>query len=371
MKRPRSLETTLLLRLGCVLAAAFAGMAGWLWWHLGHARFDHPLPIVHAVMAEFFTDIAWTVPVVLLVTLAFTAFTLRRSLAPLRGISARAAAIRPGALDRRLPEAGLPVEVVPLVRATNEMLDRVEAGFSTQRRFTANAAHELRTPLQLLAAGLELLGTDPEIEPLRDDVRRMSRLVAQLLAVARLDAQTEPLSGSADLASSAAETLAALVPLAVARGASVALERLPEPVMVRGDAALIGDLIRNLAENAIAVTPAGTEVRVVVDADGRLEVIDSGPGIPPEYRERVFERFWRAPDAPAGGSGLGLAIVKEIAAACGARLEIADAHGGGTLFRVAFARNPVTASVRPAEASQSARHRARTRPQPATATSVT
>lgn len=371
MKLPRSLETTLLLRLGFVLAAAFAAMAGWLWWHLGHVKFDHPQPIVHAVMAEFFTDIAWTVPVVLLVTLTFTAFTLRRSLAPLRGISARAAAIRPGVLDQRLPETDLPVEVVPLVRATNEMLDRVEAAFSTQRRFTANAAHELRTPLQLLAAGLESLGTDPRIEPLRDDVRRMSRLVAQLLAAARLDAQTEPVCGCADLARTAAETLAALAPLAVARDASVALERPPEPVMVRGDAALIGDLVRNLVENAIAVSPAGTEVRVIVDADGGLKVIDSGPGIPPEYRERVFERFWRGPNAPAGGSGLGLAIVQEIAVACGARLGIADAPGGGTLFRVAFARDPATASVRSAEASQSARHRARTRPQPATAASAT
>ncbi len=338
MKALRSLEFALLLRLGLVLTAAFAAVAAWLWLHLGQITTGHPQPIVHDVMAEFFTDIAWIVPVVLVVTLAFTAFTLRRSLAPLREISARAAAIQPGTLDQRLPEAGLPTEALPLVRATNEMLDRVEAGFALQRRFTANAAHELRTPLQLLSAGLEALGRDARIEPLHDDVRRMSRLVAQLLAVARLDARTEPASGKADLARAAAEMLNFLAPLAVARRVSLALDRPPGPVTIRGEAALIEDLIRNLVENALAASPAGAEVTVTVTADGRLDVTDQGPGIAPKHRERMFERFWRAPGAPAGGSGLGLAIVKEIADACGAGLRISDAARGGAVVGVTFVR---------------------------------
>lgn len=338
MKAPRSLETTLLLRLALVLTAAFAAVATWLWFHLGYIEVDHSLPIAHEIMMEFFTDIAWTMPVVLAVALAFTALTLRRSFAPLREISALATKIRPGALDQRLPEARLPVEVVPLVRATNDMLDRLEAGFTLQRRFTANAAHELRTPLQLLAAGLEELGADPRVEPLHEDVRRMSRLVAQLLAVARLDARTEPVSGTADLAETAAETLTLLAPLAVARGATIAFERPPESVTVRGDAALIGDLIRNVVENALAVSPAGTETTVVVGTNGTLDVMDRGPGIAPMHRERVFERFWRAPGSPPGGSGLGLAIVKEIADACGAQLRIADVPGGGALVGIAFVR---------------------------------
>ena len=352
MNAPRSLETVLLVRLGLVLSVAFAAVTAWLWVHLGQIGVEHPQPIVHNVMAEFFTDIAWTMPLVLVVALAFAAFTLRRSLAPLRKISARAAEIRPGALDQRLPEEDLPAEVIPLVRATNEMLDRVEAGFAQQRRFTGNAAHELRTPLQLLAAGLEALGADPKIEPLREDVNRMSRLVAQLLAVARLDARTEPVLGTADLAKTAAETLAFLAPLAVARGASVALERPPEPVMVRGDAALISDVIRNLVENALAVSPAGSEVTVVVGIDGRLDVMDQGPGIPPEHRQRVFERFWRAPGSPTGGSGLGLAIVKEIADICGAGLRVGDTPDGGALVSIAF--------VRPSAVMQGAKERPET-----------
>jgi signal transduction histidine kinase len=338
VKTPRSLETVLLLRLGLVLTAAFAAVAGWLWLHLGHIETGRPEPIVHEVMAEFFTDIAWTMPIVLAVTLAFAAFTLRRSFAPLRDLSAHAAEIRPGALDQRLTKTGIPAEVVPLVHAVNRMLDRVEAGFAVQRRFTANAAHELRTPLQLLASGIDALGPDCRADSLREDIRRMSRLVSQLLAVARLDARTDSVSGAADLAKAAAKTLAFLAPLAVARGASVALDRPPGPVMVRGDADLIGDLVRNLVENALTFSPPGAEVTVAVGADGRLDVADHGPGIPPEHRERAFERFWRAPDAPPGGSGLGLAIVNEIAEACGASVRIADAPGGGALVSVAFVR---------------------------------
>ena len=333
----RSLETGLLWRLGFVLAAAFAVVAGWLWLHLGHIETENPRPVVHQVMAEFFRDVAWTMPVVLVLALAFTALTLRRSLAPLREVSARASTIRPGALDQRLPEAGLPTEIVPLVRATNEMLDRVEAGFAVQRRFTANAAHELRTPLQLLASGLESLGPAPAVDALREDVGRMSRLVAQLLAVARLDARTETVAGTADIARVAAETLTMLAPIAIARGVTVALDRTPGPVLVRGDFTLLGDLVRNLAENAIAHAPAGTEVTVVVHPDGRLDVVDRGPGIAPEHRQRAFERFWRAPGAPPGGTGLGLAIVKEIADACGATLAIEDTAGAGATLTVRFA----------------------------------
>lgn len=338
MKEPRSLESVLLVRLGLVLTVAFAAITAWLGLHVSQVQQEYPRLTVHEVLAEFFIDIAWTVPLMLVIALAFAVITLRRSLAPLRQISARADQIRPGALDQRLPEAGVPSEVQPLVRATNEMLDRVEAGFAQQRRFTANAAHELRSPLQLLAAGLEALDPDEKVEALRHDVERMSRVVTQLLEVSRLDARTDPALGAADLAKIAAETLAALAPLAVTRGASVALDRPPEPVVVRGEDPLIGDLIRNLVENAIAVSPPGAEVTVAVRRDGGLDVIDRGPGIALGNRERMFERFWRAPDAPYEGCGLGLAIVKEIADICGARIGVADADGGGTQVSVAFAR---------------------------------
>ncbi len=336
MTQKHSLETTLLVRLGLLLTAAFSAVALWLWSHLGHIGSAYPQPIVHQVMAEFFTDVAWTVPIVLLITLGVAAFTLRRSLSPVREVSARAGNIRPESLDQRLPEGPVPKELLPLVRAMNEMLDRIEAGFQLQRRFTANAAHELRTPLQLLSAGLDALGSNQNIDPLREDVRRMCRLVAQLLSVARLDARTNTVSGTVDLGHVVADTLASLAPRAVACGASLALERPPEPVIVRGDPDLVAELVRNLTENALASTPAGTEVSLAVGAEGRLDVCDRGSGIAPQHRKHAFERFWRAPDAPSGGSGLGLAIVKEIADASGATVMIADAPGGGAMVTVVF-----------------------------------
>ena len=106
--------------------------------------------------------------------------------------------------------------------------------------------------------------------------------------------------------------------------------------MVRGDAVLIGDLVRNLVDNALAVSPRANEVTIVIDGGGRLSVVDQRPGIMPVHRERVFERFWRAPDAPAGGSGLGLT---EIAGWCGATASISEAQGGGAVFSVGFARS--------------------------------
>lgn len=336
MRPARSLEVTLLVRLGLVLTAAFAGVALWLWHHLGQIEAEHPQPIVHQVMAEFFKDIAWTVPAVLIATLVFTAFTLRRGLSVLRDISARAASISPGDLDHRLPEENLPVEIAPLVRATNEMLARLEAGFDLQRRFTANAAHELRTPLQLLAAELERLGPGHSTEALRGHVARMNRLVGQLLAVARLDASAHKPAGVCDLGQTAADTLGTLATLAIGRGVSLALDRPKNAVLVQGQADMIGDLIRNLAENALAAAPRGSEVGVTVDQAGCLAVVDHGPGIALEHRTRLYERFWRAPGAPPGGSGLGLAIVRDIAETCAASIELDDPPGGGTRFRVRF-----------------------------------
>lgn len=336
MKRARSLEAILLVRLALVFAAAFVGVAAWLWFHLGQFEIEHPQPIVHQVLAEFFYDIAWTVPVVLMVILAFTAFTLRRSLAILRDISARASSISPGYLNHRLPEEHLPVEIAPLVRATNDMLDRLEAGFDAQRRFTANAAHELRTPLQLLAAELERLNSDAASDVLRAHVARMIRLVGQLLAVARLDATKNIAEGNCDLGQVTADTLVVLAPLALKVDVSLALDRPETPVLVQGQADMVGDLVRNLAENALAVAPKGTEVNVSVSGTGCLSIIDCGAGIAVEHRPRLFERFWRAPGAPPGGSGLGLAIVKEIADACAAQIEIDHPPEGGTRFRVRF-----------------------------------
>ena len=143
--------------------------------------------LVHSILREFVFDIAWYVPPFVALALLLAAFSVRRSLLPLRTASAQASAIGPGSIALRLPEADVPTEALPLVIAVNQALERLEQGFVIQRRFTANAAHELRTPLTIITARLDTLEGNGHVSALREEVARMNRLVEQLLCVARLD----------------------------------------------------------------------------------------------------------------------------------------------------------------------------------------
>src|SRR6202030_4192582 len=142
---------------------------------------------VHSILREFVFDIAWYVPPFIALALLLATYSVRRSLLPLRAASAQASAIGPGSISLRLPEADVPTEALPLVIAVNRALDRLDQGFTTQRRFTANAAHELRTPLTIITARLDTLEGNGQITALPEEVARMNRLVEQLLCVARLD----------------------------------------------------------------------------------------------------------------------------------------------------------------------------------------
>ena len=143
--------------------------------------------LVHSILREFVFDIAWYVPPFIALALLLATYSVRRSLLPLRAASAQASAIGPGSISMRLPEADVPTEALPLVIAVNRALDRLDQGFTIQRRFTANAAHELRTPLTIITARLDTLEGNGQLSALREEVARMNRLVEQLLCVARLD----------------------------------------------------------------------------------------------------------------------------------------------------------------------------------------
>ena len=143
--------------------------------------------LVHSILREFIFDVAWYVPPFFAVALLLAAYSVRRSLLPLRAASAQASAIGPESIALRLPERDVPTEALPLVIAVNQALARLEQGFVMQRRFTANAAHELRTPLTIITARLDTLEGDGQVSALREEVARMNRLVEQLLCVARLD----------------------------------------------------------------------------------------------------------------------------------------------------------------------------------------
>jgi signal transduction histidine kinase len=292
--------------------------------------------LVHSILREFVFDTAWYVPPFVALALLLATYSVRRSLRPLRTASAQATDIGPGSISIRLPEADVPTEALPLVIAVNRALDRLEQGFTLQRRFTANAAHELRTPLTIITARLDSLEGNGEVSALREEVARMNRLVEQLLCVARLDSVVLDVSSPVDLREVAEEVVGSMAHLALATGRTIALTGAERPVMITGNAAAIVDALRNLVENALAHTAPGTEVIVDVGQDGALSVLDSGPGIPVDDRPRIFDRFWRGRPVRTDGAGLGLAIVMEIVRAHGASIAVNDRTPCGARFDLRF-----------------------------------
>jgi two-component system OmpR family sensor kinase len=255
----------------------------------------------------------------------------------------------PASLDP-LPERGLPDEVTPMVSELNALLGRLREALDKQKRFTADAAHELRSPLTALQVQLDMVARarSPEesraaLESLRAGMRRAARLIEQMLTMARLDPEA---AGEGfvevDLGSLATGVAAELEPLAEAKRIALTLNRL-DPVTLRGQPQALHTLIRNLVDNAIRYTPGGGQVLLSIENrenEVLLQVEDSGPGIAPEERARVFDRFYRLPGSHAEGSGLGLAIVQQVAHAHGARVELGEASGGrGLRVAVRFDRN--------------------------------
>jgi signal transduction histidine kinase len=288
--------------------------------------------LAHTVLKEFVRDIAWAIPIFAAAILLVGVWSIRSGLRPLRAVSARAATIAPETTGIRLTDARLPSELQPLVSAFNQALDRLERGLTLQREFTANAAHQLRTPLAVLTAQLNEPLDNASMALLRADVARMNRLIDQLLRIARLDSVPLALDATIDLNAIAAHAVRSLAPWVIGQKRAIGFDAPGEPVWVQGNADAIGDALRNLIENAVGHAPPQTEVTVSVSPDGAVEIADRGPGIATEDRGRIFERFWRGRRSHAGGAGLGLAIVAQIVAAHGGTISVGDAPGGGAVF---------------------------------------
>ena len=263
-------------------------------------------------------------------------FTIRRSLLTLDRLSAQAALIEPAHTDVRLQEDGVPSEILPLVRKINEALTRIDEGFEQQRRFTSNAAHELRTPLAILRARIDGLEEGTTKGGLIRDLERMSRLVSQLLLAGRLELQAPAPDAVVDLTEVARETVERMTPLRAASEHPLKLLLPGNPVKILGDAESLGDALRNLIENAFAHSPPGAPVEIEVTLGGAIEVRDSGHGVPAKNRKRIFERFWRGERASSDGAGLGLSIVQAIATRHRGTVTVSDNPGGGALFRLQF-----------------------------------
>jgi two-component system, OmpR family, sensor kinase len=265
-----------------------------------------------------------------------------RSLAPVERVRRQLAQRQADDLSP-VSDAQLPDEVQPLVSELNLLFERVQRAFDAQEHFVADAAHELRSPLaalRLQLQGLQRAGDDTAraaaVERLSSGIDRATRLVEQLLTLARQEASTA-VAEPVDLRAVAQLALADVAPAAQARSMDVGLLA-SDPATVPGNAEALRMLVRNLLDNAIKYTPPGGRVDLHLRADGDravlLTVEDSGPGIAPEYRDRVMQRFVRETSEGAPGSGLGLAIVQAIATAHGATMLLDSSERLGGLRAV-------------------------------------
>ena len=275
-----------------------------------------------------------------------------RALQPLQRLTTLVKARRVDALDP-LPNERLPDEVRPLVEALNDLLVRLGVALDRERAFMADAAHELRTPLTALHLQMGTLSRAAN-EAERDDamgklsagMQRAIRLVEQMLSLARQEPRVEAIRVPVPLADIARDVVAELVPLADAKQIDLGISN-SQPAVVMGDPDALRTLTRNLVDNAVRYTPAGGRVDVSVENGGDggqtlLKVVDNGPGIPPEERSRVLDRFYRRPGTSPPGSGLGMAIVKAIADTHGATLELdSGPDGTGLAVSVRFRSLPI------------------------------
>ncbi len=295
------------------------------------------------------------VPLLLLAPLLAVAViaVVAASLKPLRrvaGVARERGAGDAAASLAPLPVQGLPDEALPLVRSFNGLLRRLEASFDAQRAFVADAAHELRSPLTALKLQLDLLRRAPDdasqrtaIDALASGVERATRLVEQMLALARSETGVAAIGAgeTVDLAALARELLADSTSAALARDARLELDTDDAPVEVHGDRTALAALLRNLIDNALRYTPRGSRVLLGVkrgdDGAPRLVVDDDGPGLRETERDRAFDRFWRRDPSDASGSGLGLAIVRNVAERHGAKVDLERSPLGGLRVAVTFA----------------------------------
>lgn len=299
---------------------------------------EHPDVLLDDARNGFALGVGLVVMLPVLIALAAVAMVvMHRLVQPVRLLAERAERLDPSRPAERLAEADVPSEILPLVRAVNSMLSRLQAARETQRAFTADAAHEFRTPLAVLRARIELLTDRDTATLLGADLSVFERLVAQLLAIAELD-DTEAVPDAALNVSRLVREVAAFVlSLADQKRVSLLVELPPEPVILRAHEEALSQAVMNLLENAIGHAPEEGVVRLTLHASGEIEVADSGPGVPEQDREAVFRRFWRARRRIASqrrGSGLGLAIVQRAADIHHGSVEVGVAPEGGALFRL-------------------------------------
>ncbi len=283
---------------------------------------------------------------------------LARGIQPLNELEQRIRQRNPDDMSP-LDESVVPIEVSPLVLSINDLLQRLQDSIATQKRFLADAAHQLKTPLAGLRMQADLaLRKDASADDLKQSLQQISRssvrathTVNQLLALARAESSGAPVTKLAcDLSALTMEVVKDSLPMAMERHIDLGFDQACDSAWLEGNPVLLKEMVRNLIENALNYTPSSPEhpgvvtARVFRHADSALvlQVEDSGPGIAEAERARVFEPFYRILGTEADGSGLGLPIVMEIAHKHGATLQLQETHPGqhppGAQFNVVFAK---------------------------------
>jgi two-component system sensor histidine kinase TctE len=291
--------------------------------------------------ASLWTSAFWQQAVLLALAASLIWFGLDRGLAPLLRLRDAVLGRRPDDLEP-FPANSVQGEIRPLVLALNDFMHRLEQKIARERRFLANAAHQLRTPLAVLKTqtgyGLrepDPAGKDETLRAVDAGIDALSRLTNQLLVLAR----TEPddasaIVGPVDLVALTSAVLGEMAPRALDRGLDLGFEALIPEASVASNATLLQELVANLVDNAIRCSRPGDTITVSIARERvgiLLAVEDTGPGLPDSEKERVFERFYRAPGSAGDGSGLGLAIVREIASLSGGTVRLANRSSGSGL----------------------------------------
>ncbi|MGR3312161.1 sensor histidine kinase [Roseovarius indicus] len=287
------------------------------------------------LMHEVTEEVQWVILGIAAILFAAILAT-RRSLAPLRRVSGEAAAIGPGATERRLSTTQLPTEIVPLVHAVNEAFDRLDQGYRAQRDFSSNVAHEVRTPLAVLRSAIDRLEDGPLRQELRRDVLRLEQMFEQLVDLARAEALGVTAFEEVDLHKVALSVAQEMGVAAMREGKQLAVTGATS-ARVRGHAGLLAIALGNLLRNAISYTDCEDEIEIEIgDSPAGWRVMDRGPGIPDAQKAQLFQRFRRGATGGRDGAGIGLAIVKSVADAHGAHVTVTDRPGGGSTFSFTF-----------------------------------
>jgi signal transduction histidine kinase len=298
-----------------------------------------------AVLAASMVFAGFVLPILALMTLATliaTPAVVRRALAGLDAAAASARQIDIHERGARLPVAGVPTEVAPLVLAVNDALTRLDDGHARHQRFITDAAHELRTPIAILNTRLESLPPGADRTRLIEDVARLATLAEQLLDIQRLDQNRNPFT-RIDLVELGRRVAADLAPLAIAAGYEIAFDAADARIETLGDAAALERAVTNLVQNAIQHGGRRGTIGISIALPATIEVTDQGDGVPADQQALIFEPFYRVHPRDRG-AGLGLNMVREIMHRHGGEIAVGDGPDRGACFRLTLP--PIAAAQR-------------------------